>query len=96
MQSQVLAPPFPVFKERREWIRIIPKPFIMELFNTLFITELKTTFGTWNKLLLSILGRMETEAKIKQAQLPCAFFFFFLVGKQYFSEKLKFQWKKEV
>lgn len=44
VQSQVLAPPFPVFKECREWIRIILKPFITELFNTLFITELKTTF----------------------------------------------------
>lgn len=43
-QTQALAPPFPVFRKCREWIRIILKPFIMELFNTLFIIELNPTF----------------------------------------------------
>lgn len=40
-----------------------------------------------------ILERLETQVKIKQAELPFAFF---VVGKQHFSEKLKFQCKKEV
>lgn len=42
---------------------------------------------------MSILERPETEVKIKQAEMPFAFF---VVGKQNFSEKFKFQWKKEV
>lgn len=43
-QSQALAPPFSVLRECREWKRIILKPFIMELFNTLFIIEPKLIF----------------------------------------------------
>lgn len=96
MQSQVLAPPFPVFKELREWIRIILKPFIMELFNTLFITELKTTFENLEQTSGEYFGEDGDRGKNKAGSAALRFFFFFLVGKQYFSEKLKFQWKKEV
>lgn len=41
---------------------------------------------------MSILERLETEVEIKQAELPFAFC---VVGKQHFSEKLKFQWGKK-
>lgn len=81
-QSQALAPPFPVFRECREWIKIILKPFIMELFNTLFITELNPTFDNLEQT-SGILERLETEVKINQTEMPFAFF---VVGKQHFSE----------